>query len=548
MGIFVFIVGSLMLLGLGALVTYWIVDGDPEDYFYRSIGCITGMAALTIAFQLWGNHVFSAEAQKWILFSISVLMLLYIAFYIFGYIFICANDFEPRLLLLSIPALVELFLVVAVFVRVETIWSFFSSSGAWATVVAAILGAIGTVVSATVYSEKLRDTKKKLRLYQRRSDLSHFEDYDNFFMSTSASERANMEEVIVKIYRMLHEERLSPSRAMDYLQMADVPNRIAHSVVERIFETRLYRNASTISLTEFAQEVLPEYFRPDSFSKISYRNSSMDVRMFEEIYDKFQRLLRSERGDFAELKTKMEQISCKLEARTLNEQPAIKYESTAEMSCQTQIRELFHALETPIALTEMAVSNLQSAMSELTDDQKRKIARIQNNLKVIKCVLYAYRELTFMTIWSSENTFLPLPNIIHSIKDFLFEHQEHQNDLKIEVSGLPDSIPKYSTNLVTILVLPLLQNALEATPKSKTVFVRYSDTGPQHIVEIQNSCSKTPSQSNLDEEGFSSKGNAHIGTGISIVRRISSTVGIDFSLVTKNNQVIAKLSLPKKEQ
>lgn len=115
------------------------------------------------------------------------------------------------------------------------------------------------------------------------------------------------------------------------------------------------------------------------------------------------------------------------------------------------------------------------------------------------------------------------------------------------INGFPNEIPYYSTNLVTILILPLLQNALEATPNNKAISVNYTDSDNYHAIKISNYCSKMPSLTNLQTDGYSSKGKNHIGNGISIVRRVSNIVGINFKLTINNNQVIANLKLPKKK-
>lgn len=536
LGICLFIIGILLFLGFGSVVTYWIIKESPEDWFYESFGLVSGMSALTVVFNIWGNYIFSPEPRNWILFFASVTVVLFIVFYIFGYIKIGYNKFEIRLLLLSFPTLLEIYFII-IFISYKQI------NQNILIMLFSILLSIFTLLSSIISSKQLKETRNKLRFYQKNSNSDVFE-LESFYISNSRNNRARIEQVILKLYTLLQEEHLPMSKIHDYVKMSEIPREISQKMVERLFEKSLYKNMPAISLIEFAQEILPEYFRTEKYSKTSYRNSSMDIRMYEDLYDRFKRLMYSERNEITELNAKVDHLCENFIIKAQIETNKQRVEVVDETSCQNQIRELFHALETPIAVTEMAISNLNSSFDNLTEEQLKKIYKIENNIKIMKCILYAYRELTFMTIRNHENAFLPLPTIVYSMKGFLFEHY---NEVEIEYDGFPDTIPDYSTNLITILILPLLQNAMEATPKEKKINISYFHIDDYNVIKIQNYCIQPPSQSNLNKEGYSSKGNNHVGSGISIVKRISSTAGILFSISVKNKQVIAILNLPDKK-
>lgn len=545
MGIFLFIVGLVFFFGAGALVTYWIFGGTPEDYFYRSLGCISGMSMLTIFFKIWGNYVFIAQAQKWILFSTAVLLLLFIVFYLIGYIHydLGGNDFELRLLFLGVPAFVEVYFIIITFVDFELKFSFANMDVSLTLVwVGAVVGVVVSFINVFILRSRLKEAENKLYVYNRTiNSHSDFKYIDTDIISSSHSERMRLERTVIQLYTQLQNDYLSPSKVYELLIKSNVPHNFANRIIERIFEAQLYRNASSLSLLEFAQEVLPEYYRFEKVSK--YRNSSMDMRMFEDLYGRFKRMLSEEKNEIVDMKNKIEELFQVVKVEKKAEIYSNTVNTLDEPSCQNQIRELFHALESPIATTEMALSNFQMSFQGINEIQLKKIEKIQNNLKLIKTVLYAYRELSFMTIRDSSNAFLPLPDIIQSIKDLV----DFETNVKVLINGFPDEIPYYSTNLVTILILPLLQNALEATPKNKMISVNYTDSDNYHAIKISNYCSKMPSLANIQTDGYSSKGKNHIGTGLSIVRRVSNIVGINFTLTINNNQVVANLELPKKK-
>lgn len=270
----------------------------------------------------------------------------------------------------------------------------------------------------------------------------------------------------------------------------------------------------------------------------------MDIRMYEDFYQHMRFLLERENKDVIDLSQKIDLLLDMMVEKLPKDEMIQSATKDDESGCQNQIRELFHAIETPLVSTELATTNLRESFDSLDDNQKNKFSKILDNLKLIKSILYAYRELSFMTMYSDSNTFLPLPKIITSIPQFLSDDYQ---SIKLTVNALPDRIPMYSSNLVTVLLLPLIQNALEASP-NKEVVVDYRITDENHIIQIINTCTKTPRQTDLEKDGYSSKPNNHIGTGISIVRRISKMVGIDFTIKAKNKKVKAILTLPIRKE
>lgn len=541
MNIFLFIIGLVFFFGAGALVIYWVFNEIPEYYFYRNFCCICGMVILTVFFKIWGNYVFVAQVQKWILFSAAVVLLLFIVFYL-----ICCclldDDLELKHLFLVIPALVEVYFIIITFVNFD-LKSFLANIYDSLTLSLVSVSVCIVLFFINVFlKSRLKEAKNKIYMYNRTiNSHSDFKYIDTDIISNSRFERVKLERTVMILYTRLQTDYFPPSKVFEFLIKSDVPRNLTNRITERLFETQLYQNVSSLSLLEFAQELLPEYYHFEKTSK--YRNSSMDMRMFEDLYDRFRRMINEEKADITDMKNKIEELFQVVKVEKKSEIYSNTNNTLDETSCQNQIRELFHALESPIATTEMALSNFQISFPELNDIQLKKIEKIHNNLKLIKTVLYAYRELSFMTLRDSSNAFLPLPAIIQSIKDFL----GFETDINVLINGFPNEIPYYSTNLVTILILPLLQNALEATPNNKAISVNYTDSDNYHAIKISNYCSKMPSLTNLQTDGYSSKGKNHIGNGISIVRRVSNIVGINFKLTINNNQVIANLKLPKKK-
>lgn len=244
--------------------------------------------------------------------------------------------------------------------------------------------------------------------------------------------------------------------------------------MERLYKEDLLRRCSIMTLMKFQQELLPEIFSV----RRGYRSSSMDMRYYEDFNEKLRLILKNDNRALEELGQKIDYLSKHIEKELSLD--AKRTESIEPYGCQNQIRELFHALETPIATSEMALSNLGVSFDSLTDVQENKFAKIQNNIKLIKSILFAYRELTFMNIYNSENIFFSLPTIIDSMKDIV--SSVASNSITIEQQGIPDSIPPYSANLIVVLILPLIHNAIEASPSKKSIFINYTESEKEHII------------------------------------------------------------------
>lgn len=441
-----------------------------------------------------------------------------------------------KLLIFLIPIVINLYVVVlSIFPdRMES--SFLLNPPEIILIVSSIMSILVVLFATMIYSKKepsleFEDIKHYSNLYYLKNNLAK-SDY-------SKSELFKIESAVTRLFLISQDEVPSTINALNVLKKSKLPSNLLHVIMERSYAEDLLRRCSIMTLVEFQQELLPEIFS----ARKGYRSPSMDMRYYEDFNEKLRLILKNDNRALEELGQKIDYLSDHIE-KNLNLDVKTT-ESIEPYGCQNQIRELFHALETPIATSEMAISNLVGSFDSLTDMQESKFARIENNLKLIKSILFAYRELTFMNIYSAENTFFSLPTIISSMKDIV--SSATTNSITIEQHEIPDTIPPYSTNLIVVLILPLIHNAIEASPNKKSVCVNYTESEKGYTIQIKNHYKQLPSQANLDKDGYSSKGNNHVGTGISIVRRISKSVGVEFLLKVDNNQVVAQLVFPKRQ-
>lgn len=532
---FWFGLGCVFFVVFFGLLFYYMYTKDVEYYSNRSLICIMGMFLFEVlSFKF--IDIFKVERVKLISICFASIMTIYIIMYIVDFAFDSMNNFELRHLILIIPIMTSLFTYVFLLKNDETIKKAESDYKYISVVIVSIvISFIGTAFFSR-YHRKIQLLKSELRNAQRLLRYNHFET-DFVKNNFSRSDLLKIEEAVVRLYLISQDKIPSTLKTLKALKKTKISSDLLHLIMERLYSEDLFKKSSFMTLTEFQQELLPELFT----TKRVYRRSSMDMRYYEDFIEKIRFMLKSDNRTLDELNQKIDSLNQNIENNLL---PNFKQDGLSETyGCQNQIRELFHALETPIATSEMAIANLAVSFGTLTDMQKDKFDKIQNNIKLIKSILFAYRELTFMNIYSYENTLFSLPEIIDSMKDIL--PCEEADSIVLEKQGIPDSIPQYSTNLIVVLIMPLIHNAIEASPCKKNVVINYTQTEIGYTIKIENFCERPPKQIDLDTDGYSSKGNNHVGTGISIVRRISKSVNVDFHLKVNKNKVVAQLVFPK---
>lgn len=531
--IFTFILTCLIFcLSLG-LIIFWAFFNDAEDNFYRCLGCLIAMAIIPALLYIWDGKIIQMPTTNWIIISSSIVAILSVIIYVIRYVFDSINDFDLRLVPFIIPIMISLsviFYAVAPKLLLSNLNKIISCA-------CVVLGSITAIVSSLSYKKEKKKLRNELIQQEREMHYRYINNSPIVFRNLSKQELLGAEIALAELYMAAKQKKLSTSGALEILQNHEISAELIHKIMERLYSNDFVKLCYILTLTDFIEALLPELY----VGKKSYRSYSMDMRYDEDLFQRLRHNINFEnKNAIDDLNTKIDSISMYIQKnlKTISSNT----NSDEIHGRQNQIRELFHALETPIATSEMALATLNASFDNLSEPQKSKFERIENALKLIKSILFAYRELTFMNIYSDENTFFSLPEIINSIPDVMVKDC---SKTKIEQKNIPNNIPKYSTNFIILLLLPLIHNAIEASPDSKTVLVEYSELDKCRKITIENYCKQTPRQANLDTEGYSSKGNNHVGSGISIVRRITKSSGIDFLIKVNNNKVYAELTFPQ---
>lgn len=541
MGIFLFVLGATFFLGLGALIVYWFIDLEPGDYFYRTISCEYIMALLVLLYFTFGSSVFGQTPQNWIVLLTSIIFSIFLTLYI--YLYIGLDRFRIKLLLLLPLFGLELW----------QIWSSLIFIIPINVLVDVVLYAGVAIIANALVFIFFRRKKKKImesellhaRYYRSNSDLP-FEFYiRNSDLSGNVSDSINF--LVMKLYQYARENRLSPSRLDFFLSHYEkiLPTPVRERVVERFLESHYFNRMDSVNLVEFALMLFPEFFGGPSKTNSS---DGYNLRLFEDFYILSQKNLDRNQAQLNELNQKLYQIESLLQGKTENNKQVVtaknKVEiiSSSEECNQSIIREIYHLTKTPLLTISAAARNMpNSSEHSLSQVQKEKLSTILDNVSTVKIILEAYRRLTTVSdISTNEDIVSYIKTAITSICDVC------EKQVKQSISSFPEKVSAHGNNIIIILLIPLIHNAIEASPNMANISIQCVEKEDNYIITVENTCKTPPKQNDLERDGYSTKTDG--GEGLRSVRRISKSIGIEFfiKVYSSKDKVVATLRVPKK--
>lgn len=213
------------------------------------------------------------------------------------------------------------------------------------------------------------------------------------------------------------------------------------------------------------------------------------------------------------------------------------------------IREIGHSLNTPLSQIEASALGLKASAESGVADASRvasAMEQIVTSLALCKSVISAFREVAFVSRSASAWSYSSLATAVASAIE-LYAHS-HSKDVVTHID-VPGEIEGYSNNFILAVLLPLLENAVEAVPSGGLLTVVYAD-GAEHInVSVRNDLANVPKWGgDIYRPGFTTKDN-HEGIGLSMVNHfLSGLVGAGVSHRIDDNGVEFSVVLPKEDR
>lgn len=205
------------------------------------------------------------------------------------------------------------------------------------------------------------------------------------------------------------------------------------------------------------------------------------------------------------------------------------------------VRELNHFIATPLS---SIIANTEIILLKTTEKEfiNENLTAIKENVELCKCVIETYREIATVTDNSE--------NIVSSINKLILSafkmYRSVNKKINIDIdTNLPDIIPDYSNHYIISIIIPLVENAVVASPDNSDIKCLLIEEENCFRFELCNYCINLPKLSDLRTQGYSSKPN-HKGSGLMIVRHLIQSKNGTLDVDIVNEAVLFKITLPKR--
>jgi signal transduction histidine kinase len=201
------------------------------------------------------------------------------------------------------------------------------------------------------------------------------------------------------------------------------------------------------------------------------------------------------------------------------------------------IREIAHSLNTPLAQIEAGVLSMRGT----TDEQRRKLDGILDGVRICKSFLAAFREVATLTrdsqAWSPDS----LREALRAAATVYVERSGRDTAIEVQV---PDSFPGYSNSFVMAVLLPLLENAVEAVRGAGTVAVRGESVGDNFRLTVRNNIAESTLSDEIYRVGYTTKP-GHDGLGLPAVCRLLAWRDARIGHRVEDGRVMFTIDLPR---
>jgi signal transduction histidine kinase len=201
------------------------------------------------------------------------------------------------------------------------------------------------------------------------------------------------------------------------------------------------------------------------------------------------------------------------------------------------VRELSHSLGNPLAGIKADASTLRH--EDLSGGSTESVERIRVGVDLCQTFLLAYRNIGIIDHGTGFLAQSSLQDLV--VKAIQFYAARTTIELKTEVA-LPDSIPPFSNYQVLAALLPLLENAVEASTDGQVV-VQSTIGSERPYIQVENVVASSP-PADMMEDGVTSKDpSEHSGLGLGISQRMALSLGWKLSANCSDHHFVAKLDI-----
>ncbi|MFF4509135.1 sensor histidine kinase [Streptomyces sp. NPDC001401] len=206
------------------------------------------------------------------------------------------------------------------------------------------------------------------------------------------------------------------------------------------------------------------------------------------------------------------------------------------------IGELAHSLKTPLAHIEVTIR--EWAKSTTSAAEVEEIHDVLTSVELCKASLAAFRELRQVS--SAADSWSPT-SLSESVQGAVSVYSARAGKRSTLELSLPDSIPEYSNNYLLALMLPLIENAVEASPDGEKIQLRFNrEVGNRIVFSLENSVDAPVDGEILHTAGLTTK-LGHDGLGVATVKDLLTAYdGAELVDSSRGNRFTMTIYLPGK--
>lgn len=215
-------------------------------------------------------------------------------------------------------------------------------------------------------------------------------------------------------------------------------------------------------------------------------------------------------------------------------------ESVPLADCHQIVREIAHSLNTPLAQIESAT--ILAKEDGRGDDEL--LASVSDSVDLCKSFILAFRELTAVSSLAKGWSPASLAEMMRVGARVYARRLRRPIDAQID---MPDEVNGYSNSYIASMLLPLLENAIEASRPGEPVEVAGEERETSVALRVTSKPLELPPPGeSIYQSGFSTKPD-HDGLGLSTVRRLASSQrGVTISHHFDGESISFMLTLPRR--
>jgi signal transduction histidine kinase len=181
------------------------------------------------------------------------------------------------------------------------------------------------------------------------------------------------------------------------------------------------------------------------------------------------------------------------------------------------IAELAHSLRTPLLAARHeadAIALSHAGRPDLVEQARN----IEGFVDLCDTVLATFRQLVDTARRTERLRSGPLDQVVERLHAAV--ESEHKRGTTLIALSLPTAIPGYLNGYLATLLLPLVENAVEASPAAGQIRVKYDEDPEYSFLTITNTIADVPDGPVFPADGVSAKHDGP-GFGLSVARRLA---------------------------